>query len=129
MLMTAPVDWLNELAEGPIRTQWGLMMQAENPAEEADEVYKRLKPKYGHKVAFAFGVAAPLLAERLAIAEYKMKNPAIEPVAPEVLTYPEALAIATREVWDMTLTEQQQVLDLLKTDETMQVLPELVQEL
>ena len=128
MLMTAPVDWLNELAEGPIRTQWGLMMQTENPAEEADEVYKRLKEQYGQKVAFAFEIAAPLLAERLAIAEYKLKNPAIEPVAPEVLTYPEALAIATREVWDMTLTEQQQVLDLLKTDESMEVLPELAQK-
>ena len=40
MMMTAPVDWLNELAEGPIRTQWGLMMQAESPAEEAVEVVK-----------------------------------------------------------------------------------------
>ena len=86
MLMTAPVDWLNELAEGPIRTEWGLMMQAENPAEEADEVYKRLKEQYSQKVALAFEIVAPLLAERLAIAEYKLKNPAIEPVAPEVLT-------------------------------------------
>ena len=128
MLMTAPAGWLNELAEGPIRTQWGLMMQAEYPAEEASQqVYQRLKPKLGHRVAFAFETVAPLLAERLAIAEYKLKNPAIEMVAPEVLDYQEALEIAMMEVPDLTPKEQQQLTNLLKKDKTMQVIPKLAQ--
>ena len=123
MLMTAPASWLNELAEGPIKTQWGQMMAEENPAEEASQnVYSRLEPKVGHKVAFAFEIAAPLLAERLAIAEYKLKNPAIEPEAPEVLSYQEALETAMMEVWGLTTEERQQILNLLKTDESMKEL-------
>lgn len=120
-LMQAPVPWLHELAKEEIRTQWGEMMKTENPAETVSQkVYKRLEPKYGHKVAYAFDLAAPLLAERLAIAEYKKKNPRIEPVAPEVLSYQEALETIMPEVGTLTMDERRQVLTLLKTDETMQ---------
>ena len=122
-LMEAPIDWLHELAKGTIRTQWGDMMKAPDPSREASEkVYNRLKPKYGHSVAFGFKIAAPLLAERLAIAEYKQKNPQIEAVAPEVLSYQEALEIAMRETLPLTTEEKDAMLQLLKSDESMKVI-------
>ena len=125
MLMTAPASWLNELAKGTIKTEWGKLMQAKDPAQETSEkVYSRLEPKVGHSVALTFEIAAPLLAERLAIAEYKKKNPRIAPVAPEVLSYQEALELASMEVPGLTTAEKQKVLDLLKTDESMQPLSE-----
>ena len=33
-LMKAPTAWLNELAKGTIKTQWGEIMKAENPNKE-----------------------------------------------------------------------------------------------
>ena len=124
MLLTAPTDWLHELASGPIATPWGKMMQAEYPPEEMDKVYHRLEPKYGHTVTYAFLIAAPLLAERLAIAAYKQENPMIAPVAPEVLDCQEACAIVSKEMAPQQLSSQQigQVIELLQTDETMQPL-------
>ena len=123
MLMTAPASWLNELAQGDIKTPWGEMMQAENPAEEAStNVYKRLEPNVGHSAAFAFETVAPLLAERLAIAEYKQVNPSIAPIAPEILNYQEALSLASMEVPDLTAKDKQNVLHLLKNDSSMQPL-------
>ena len=123
MLMTAPASWLNELAKGTIKTEWGKLMQAEDPAQETSrKVYSRLEPKAGHEVALAFETVAPLLAERLAIAEYRKRNPRIEPVAPEVLSYQEALELATMEVPGLTTAEKQQILHLLKTDKSMQPL-------
>ena len=122
MLLMAPKDWLRELAKGTIKTQWGDMMKAENPPEETDKVYNRLRQKYNHKTVYVFLIAAPLLAERLAIAEYKAINPRIEPVAPEVLSYQEALSIAIPEVMSLTEEEEADALHLLKTDETMKVI-------
>ena len=122
-LMTAPVDWLHELAKGTIKTQWGQMMKADDPAEEVTEkVYHRLRMAYSDKVVFAFETVAPLLAERLAIAEYKLKNPRIEPIAPEVLSFQEALEIAMTEVWHLTTEDKRKILYLLKNDESMQPL-------
>ena len=121
-LMYAPVEWLNDLAKGTIKTAWGDMMKTKDPGAEGSKVYERLEPKYGHNVAFGFGIAAPLLAERLAIAEYKLKNPQIEAVAPEVLSYQEALEIAMRETLPLTTDEEDAILKLLETDETMKVI-------
>jgi hypothetical protein len=123
MLMTAPVDWLHELAKGSIKTQWGEMMKAEDPAEEASEkVGKRLNMMYSNRIVLAFMIVAPLVAERLAIAECKLKNPQIEAVAPEILSYQEALEIAMKEVWHLTTEEKQKILTLLKKDPSMQPL-------
>lgn len=123
MLMTAPAGWLNELAQGSIKTMWGELMKAENPAQEASEkVYERLEPKVGHSAAFAFETVAPLLAERLAIAEYKQVNPSIAPVAPEILNYQEALSLASMEVPSLTAEDKKTLLQLLKNDTSMQPL-------
>ena len=123
MLMTAPAGWLNELAQGDIKTMWGELMKAENPAQEASEkVYGRLEKKHGHSVAFAFETVAPLLAERLAIAEYKQLDPSITPVAPELLNYQEALSLASMEVPSLTAQDKKTLLQLLKNDTSMQPL-------
>ena len=109
--------------KGTIKTEWGKLMQAEDPAQETSrKVYSRLEPKVGHEVELAFETVAPLLAARLAIAEYRKRNPRIEPVAPEVLSYQEALELATMEVPGLTTAEKQQILHLLKTDKSMQPL-------
>lgn len=120
-IMTAPVDWLHELAKGSIKTQWGQMMAAENPADEGDKVYARLKEQgVPRMVAAMFQSLAPLLAERLAIAEYALENPQIRAVAPEVNSYQEVLELALKENRFLTADELEQILQLLKTDETMQ---------
>lgn len=65
-IMMAFPDWLHELAEGPIRTQWGGMMKAEYPPAEVDKVYFRLKAAYGDEYEWAiqgFVTVAPMLAE------------------------------------------------------------------
>ena len=117
--MTAPTPWLNEIAKGKIKTQWGQMMATANPSEEEDKVTQRLREKnIPSEVIWSFTTIAPLLAERLAIAQYAKKNPQIMNVAPEVLNYQEALSIATKE-WRLTEEEQSQLMNLLKTDETM----------
>ena len=122
-LGSAPASWLNELAKGPIRTVWGDMMKTEFPAAGEDEVAARLKKKgvTDTFVIAGFLIAAPLLAERLAIAEYKLKNPSLEMVAPEILDYPEALLIASRE-WNLTEEQENEVMRLLRTDESMKVI-------
>ena len=66
----------------------------------------------------AFQVVAPLLAEHQAIAEYKRKNPYID--APEVLDYEEALALARTEFPYINEKELANLLELLKTDSSME---------
>ena len=98
MLIAAPISWLYELAEGPVKTQRGkVVFKAEDPCEAADEILHRQEkdPKNEKTAVLAFQVVAPLLAEHQAIAEYKRKNPYID--APEVLDYEEALALARTE--------------------------------
>ena len=120
MFMAAPTDWLHEMAKGEIKTAWGEMLKAEDPMAEADKVFYRLRKRVGNKVAVAFVTVAPLLAERLAIAEYSMKNPMIN--EPEVLSYQEALGIACAENPSLTTEELDKLLRLLKTDPTMKPL-------
>ena len=120
MFMAAPTDWLHEMAKGEIKTAWGEMLKAEDPMAEADKVFYRLRKRVGNKVAVAFVTVAPLLAERLAIAEYSMKNPMIN--EPEVLSYQEALSIALAENPSLTTEELDKLLRLLKTDPTMKSL-------
>ena len=117
MFMAAPTDWLHEMAKGEIKTAWGEMLKAEDPMAEADKVFYRLRKRVGDNVAIAFVTVAPLLAERLAIAEYSMKNPVIN--EPEVLSYQEALSIALAENHHLTAEELDKLLHLLKTDPTM----------
>ena len=117
MFMAAPTDWLHEMAKGEIKTAWGEMLKSEDPMAEADKVFYRLRKRVGDNVAIAFVTVAPLLAERLAIAEYSMKNPAIN--EPEVLSYQEALSIALAENHHLTAEELDKLLHLLKTDPTM----------
>ncbi|MFA6849576.1 MAG: hypothetical protein WCS30_04430 [Selenomonadaceae bacterium] len=120
-LMTAPAPWLNEIAQGTIKTPWGEMMQSKNPAEKEDEVYSRLmKQGKSHEVASAFTDVAPILAERLAIAQYAQKNTQIRAVAPELNNYQEALSLITKDRPYLTTVELDEILNLLKTDETMQ---------
>lgn len=124
MLMTAPVDWLHELAKGTIKTQWGQMMKAEDPAAETDKIFLRLEKDKNNTTwgIQGFMLTAPLLAERLAIAEYKKKNPMIAPVAPEILTYQEALEIALQEYQVMNKKDLTNLAHLLQTDESMKVI-------
>ena len=118
--MTAPTNLLNEIAQGTIKTQWGQYMKMENPEQGEDKVYNRLEKKYGHNVAAAFTDVAPILAERLAIAEYKAKKPnsQLEMIAPELNTYQEALETVSTDR-RLTMDEAQKVLNLLKTDQSM----------
>jgi hypothetical protein len=121
-LLTAPDRILKGIAQGTIKTRWGQIMRMKDPAKGEDEEYNRLAKIHGHNVAAAFTEVAPLAAERLAIAEYKLKNPQIEAVAQEILSYQEALEIAMKEVWHLTTEEKQKILTLLKKDPSMQPL-------
>lgn len=116
MLIAAPISWLYELAEGPVKTQWGkVVFKAEDPCEAADEIFRRQEkePKNELAAVSAFQAIAPLLAEHQAIAEYKRKNPYID--APEVLDYQEALDLARAEFPSITEKELANLLELLKT--------------
>ena len=122
LLISGTPDVLNEVAKGPIKTWWGDQMKRDDPAKGYQELDERLE-KAGVKlwVRAAFEVGAPLLAERLAIAEYKAKHPDFEMIAPEILSYQEALSIAMKDIQPVPLNEEQrtQVLSLLKNDESM----------
>ena len=64
MLIAAPVSWLYELAEGPVKTQWGkVVFKAGDPCEAADEILHRQEkdPKNEETAVLAFQVVAPLL--------------------------------------------------------------------
>ena len=122
MLIFAPAMWLNEIAQSDlIRTKWGKIMQEEDPAEAADKEMDRLIAQgASNTLALAFATVAPLVAERLAIAAFKKRMPMFQ--EPEVLSYQEALRLAMIEYPLLTMEEQQKLLDLLQTDETMQLL-------
>lgn len=125
MLIAAPISWLYELAEGPVKTQWGkVVFKAGDPCEAADEILHRQEkdPKNEETAVLAFQVVAPLLAEHQAISEYKKKNPYID--APEVLDYEEALALARTEFPYINEKELVNLLDLLKNDPSMKKLEE-----
>ena len=120
MLIAAPISWLHDLAKGPVKTDWGkVVFKAEDPCEAADEILHRQEkdPKNEETAILAFQMVAPLLAERLAIAQYKLKNPRID--APEVLSYQEALEIALTEFPTMNQKEMTNLLELLKNDPSM----------
>ena len=126
LLRAAPPRMLNELAKGTIKTWWGDQMKLPDPSENLGKLETRLE-KAGADVWTwsAFEVAAPLLAERLAIAEYTAEvQPDFGIVAPEVLSYREALEIAMKDIAPKTLSEEQQkkVMDLLRNDESMTVI-------
>ncbi|HJE83192.1 hypothetical protein [Megasphaera stantonii] len=119
-LLTAPTPWLHDLAKGPIKTNWGKLLKADDPAEAMDKEFHRLKKEgYNLWATSAYLDVGLLLAERLAIAEYKLKNPMITPVAPEVLSYQEALELALKEYQAMSREDLQTLLKLLQTDELM----------
>ena len=120
-LMTAPERILNGIAKGTIKTVWGQYMALQNPVTGEDKEYNRLEKIHGHNVAAAFTDVAPLVAERLAIAEYKEAHPEEEigMIAPEVNSLQEAAEIASMER-RLTMEETQKVLDLLRTDPTME---------
>lgn len=125
MLIATFPNWLHDLAKGPVKTQWGkVVFKAEQPCAEADKILHRQEkdPKNREWAMIAFQVVAPLLAERLAIAEYKLKNPRIAPEAPEVLNYQEALELALSEFPTMTKDDLLNLLELLKTDPSMKTL-------
>ena len=106
-----------------MKTQWGkVVFKAPDPMEEADKIVKRQEkdPKNTELAIVAFQIVAPLLAERLAIAQYKLKNPKID--APEVLNYQEALQIAMQELPMMDEKDLKSLLNLLKTDPSMKAL-------
>ena len=120
-LLTAPDRILKGIAQGTIKTRWGQIMRMQDPAKGEDEEYNRLAKIHGHNIAAAFTEVAPLAAERLAIAEYKEANPSeeLERLAPEVNSLQEAAEIASRDRL-LTMEETQKVLDLLRTDQTME---------
>ena len=120
-LMTAPDRILHGIAKGTIKTKWGQYMAMENPSAGEDKEYNRLEKIHGHNIAAAFTDVAPLVAERLAIAEYKEANPdeEIGMIAPEVNSLQEAAEIAMIDR-QLTTAETQKVLELLKTDPSME---------
>ncbi len=126
LLIAAPAKMLNELAKGTIKTWWGDQMKRENPGDGIDDLAERLEKEgiTDVRVRQAFMVGAPLLAERLAIAQFKQKMPDFEIVAPEILSDQEALSIALMDMRPMSLSEaqQEQVLSLLRNDESMKVI-------
>ena len=79
--MTArPNDY--EISKGTIKTMWGQMMKATDPVEQMDEMFNKIvNAGYEQTVALAFVEIAPIVAERLAIAQYAKKNPQIRAVA------------------------------------------------
>ena len=121
-LMTAPTQWLHEISRGTIKTMWGQMMKATDPVEKMDKIYEQMVER-GHDkiVALAFVEIAPILAERLAIAQYAKKNPQIRTIAPEILSYQEALQIATKDHW-LTKRQQKELLTLLMNHYSMKAL-------
>lgn len=130
-IMMAPTDWLHEIAQGPIKTQWGQMMGAEDPDAASDEVYDRLKAKYGKAnewVIQAFVAIAPMLAEHEAIQWFRNKHPEhlwqLNNIAPEILTAQEALLWGEADIQPKTLTAAQKelLLDLFQNDPSMQPL-------
>ncbi len=130
-IMMAFPDWLHELAEGPIRTQWGGMMKAEYPPAEVDKVYFRLKAAYGDEYEWAiqgFVTVAPMLAEAEAIQAFKEAHPErlwqFQAIAPEILTPEEALCWAEADLQPVTLTEKDRklLLHLLTHDPSMKPL-------
>lgn len=124
MFMAMPVPWLHGIAKGTIKTKWGEMMKAENPLEEMDKLAETLRAdkKNSFKGVTEYLNLAPLLAERLAIAEYKLKNPMIEAAAPEVLSYQEVLEMAMRDCPTMQEEDLKTLLRLLKEDDMMKPL-------
>lgn len=121
-LLEVSSSWLNDIAKGNIKTYWGKIMQAENPLIEEDKVMARLRKKHFNiEVIESFRTLAPILAERLAIVEYSHKNPDIKNMVPEISTYQDALEIAVAK-WNLTEKEQCDLLELLITDETMQLI-------
>lgn len=77
MLIAAPISWLYELAEGPVKTQWGkVVFKAEDPCEAADEILHRQEkdPKNEETAVLAFQVVAPLLAEHQALPSIKRRT-------------------------------------------------------
>lgn len=131
-IMMAPTDWLNEIAEGPIRTQWGEMMKLPEPDEAMEEMYARLEKEYRQEnlwVITAFMAIAPMYAEAEAIQWFRNRHPEllwqINNIAPEILTPQEALLWAEAEIQPATLTGEQKRLfvDLLQNDPSMQPLP------
>ena len=127
MLLTAPKNWLQEMVKlSPPKTKFGKMLAAENPPEEMDKECERLKAA-GVKdiyVLIAYMTVGPLLAENLMIEEYKEQNPMIQPIAPEVLDYRDALMIAEKDNQMLTEKQLDELLSLLKTDKLMRPLKE-----
>ncbi|MBS5581859.1 MAG: hypothetical protein KHX20_04630 [Megasphaera sp.] len=122
MLIALPPEWLHELAKGTVKTHWGkVVFKAKQPLEEADKIFDRQEqnPKNSTWAVMMFQTVAPLLAERLAIAEYKLKNPRIAPEAPEILNYREALELALKEFPTTNKSEMTNLLELLKNDPSM----------
>lgn len=130
-IMMAPTDWLHEIAQGPIKTQWGQMMGAEDPDVEVDAIYNRLEKKYGEEnfwAIAAFVAIAPMLAEHEAIQVFRNKHPEhlwqLNNIAPEILTAQEALLWGEADIQPKTLTVAQKelLLDLFQNDPSMQPL-------
>lgn len=129
-IMMAPVEWLNEMAQWPVKTEWGEMMKAEYPPEETDKVYFRLKEEYGETYEWAiqgFVMMAPMLAEHEAIQAYKDAHPALlwqlNAIAPEILTPEEALMWAEANLQKRFTEEEKAVfLYLIRNDRTMRPL-------
>ena len=118
-IMAAP-RILNEIAQGTIKTEWGRIMAEPSPMEAVEIVTERLKAAgVPTMVRVAFIAGAPLLAERLAIAEYKAKHPEVTRIAPEVLTYQQTADLILKDYPQLTTEEVGQMLKLLKIDETM----------
>lgn len=118
-IMAAP-RILNEIAQGTIKTEWGRIMAETSPMEAVEIVTERLKAAgVPTMVRVAFIAGAPLLAERLAIAEYKAKHPEVTRIAPEVLTYQQTADLILKDYPQLTTEEVEQMLKLLKIDETM----------
>ena len=118
-IMAAP-RILNEIAQGTIKTEWGRIMAEPSPMEAVEIVTERLKAAgVPTMVRVAFIAGAPLLAERLAIAEYKAKHPEVTRIAPEVLTYQQTADLILKDYPQLTTEEVEQMLKLLKIDEKM----------
>lgn len=89
--------------------------------EDGRDIRTMVERGHNKIVALAFVEIAPILAERLAIAQYAKKNPQIRTIAPEILSYQEALQIATKDHW-LTKQQQKELLTLLMNHYSMKAL-------